>query len=132
MAIPHYKYPGEEFCYIRLSDIPEKVGTDNVREMFTKWMHGQTVPLVPWLEPQDAVYEWDWYRWCQGKLSGIEPLWDQEIEMADDKKVTEYYDSFSFVIDKQKMRIRYENETEKEVTVVFEPKEKREDTIPRG
>lgn len=76
MAIPRYEYPGEKFKYIRLSDIPEKVGSNNIRATFLDWMYGQTVPLVPGLTPQDAVYEWDWSRWCAGMLSGIEPIWD--------------------------------------------------------
>jgi hypothetical protein len=68
--IPRHQYPGQKFLYIRISEIPEEL-----RPEFLAWMRGQTVPLVEGLEPQDAVYEWDFDRFLVKKKTGWE-LWD--------------------------------------------------------
>jgi len=57
-------YEGKDFkvVYIRISELPEEE-----REPFSKWMAGQTRPVIPELEPQDAVYPWDYENWLNYK-----------------------------------------------------------------
>lgn len=56
--------------YFRISEIPEEQ-----RAEFSKWLEGQTRPLIEGLEPQDAVWPWDYNRWKLLKLTGVE-VWD--------------------------------------------------------
>lgn len=59
--------------YIRISELPE-----DEQQPFAKWMCGQTMPLIPDLVPQDAVYPWDYQVWKEqrnrGKKNPI--VWD--------------------------------------------------------
>ena len=68
--IKKYRYPNEPWSYIRISEVSEELKPE-----FLKWMRGQTVPIVPDLDPQDAVYEWDWDRWLVKQKTGRE-VWD--------------------------------------------------------
>lgn len=49
--------------YIRIGEVP---GEDR-RAALRRWMAGQTRMLVDGLEPQDAVYLWDYERWRDGR-----------------------------------------------------------------
>ena len=51
-------HSSEDFAYVRISELPE-----NEQEPFRKWLIGQTLPFIPNLEPQDAVFAWDYERW---------------------------------------------------------------------
>lgn len=51
----------DDILYIRVSECPE-----NERAALTRWMVGQTAPLIPGLDPQDAVYLWDYEQFKRG------------------------------------------------------------------
>ncbi|MCB1714139.1 MAG: hypothetical protein KDK05_03295 [Candidatus Competibacteraceae bacterium] len=61
-------YETEHFSYVRISELPA-----TVQEVFTRWMYGQTAPLLP--EAPDAVYSWDWERFKEMRRTGLE-VWD--------------------------------------------------------
>lgn len=46
--------------YVRLSEIP-----DGFAKGLSGWIVGQARPMVPGLEPQDAIFEWDWERYLK-------------------------------------------------------------------
>ena len=55
------------FTYIRISELEEWE-----KAPFSKWLYGQTLPLIPNLEPQDATYSWDYERWVEYRKTGKE------------------------------------------------------------
>lgn len=68
-AIQHQTEHG--FSYVRISELPE-----HERARFSAWMAGQTRPIIPGLEPQDAVYVWDYNNWRNEVYNGRPSLWD--------------------------------------------------------
>ena len=65
-----YEVEGHTIRYIRLSETPE-----SERAGFEAWIFHQTRPEIPGLEPQDAVYTYDYQRWREMYLN--EPtFWD--------------------------------------------------------
>jgi len=58
------------FQYVRTSEMPE-----SDRLHFEHWMFGQTRPLIPDIDPQDAAYMWDYRRWRE-HLVGKPVVWD--------------------------------------------------------
>jgi len=59
----------EEMKFPRLRDLPELE-----RELFKKYLHGQTMPICDDTAPQsewDWYYPWDYDRWKSGKA-----IWD--------------------------------------------------------
>jgi hypothetical protein len=58
---PTYEAAGVKF--FRLSDVPQPE-----RAAFSEWLYGQTMPIIPGLNPEDAVYLEDWNRWRAGRI----------------------------------------------------------------
>ncbi len=56
--------------YIRISETDE-----SLQAALSEWMIGQICPLVPGLNPQDAVYSWDWDRFLSLQRGGA-IIWD--------------------------------------------------------
>lgn len=68
-----YLYTHTDFQYIRSSELtsPEE------KQALEKWMEYQTRPLIEGiaLDEQDAIYSWDYERWCEVK-AGRKVPWD--------------------------------------------------------
>lgn len=51
-------YTYQRIAYVRLGELPVKE-----RRALEWWLYGQSAPLIPGLEPQDAVYAHDYEGW---------------------------------------------------------------------
>lgn len=63
-------YHSGDIPYIRISDLPI-----DQQAPLQVWMYHQTRPLIEGLDPQDAVYAWDYERWLVKQQTGRE-VWD--------------------------------------------------------
>jgi hypothetical protein len=48
----------EDVPYIQLKDIPENEVSD-----FRQWVKNKIMPIIPGIEPGEAVYSWDYEEW---------------------------------------------------------------------
>lgn len=57
-------YTDGDYQYLRIGELPE-----DEQALFTKWLHGQTMPLprVGGIYVEDAAFPWDYDRWKAGK-----------------------------------------------------------------
>jgi len=56
--------------FVDFNEVPE-----NYKEDFSKWLYGQTMPMIPGLE-RNAVYSWDWERYYKMKTRGTPTYFD--------------------------------------------------------
>ena len=65
------KHDQDGLEYMRISELPE-----DEREPFTEALRGQTCPVIPGIEPQDAFYVWDYNVWKKHGKDVPYHLWD--------------------------------------------------------
>lgn len=65
----YYMDDGDFLEFVNFDEIPEEY-----REEFSKWMYGQTMPVIEGY--RHAVYSWDWERWYLLKTEGKPTYFD--------------------------------------------------------
>ena len=55
--------------FINFDEVPKKW-----KEVFGKWMHGQTTPIIPKVD--HTIYSWDWERFYNMKTRGTPTYFD--------------------------------------------------------
>jgi len=55
--------------YIDFEDVPE-----DMKEEFSDWLYGQTMPMIEGVK--FAIYSWDWERYYNLKIKGIPTYFD--------------------------------------------------------
>lgn len=54
----------QDFSYVRLKELPKEE-----RSEFSEWLYGQTMPIIPELDEQDAIYLRNYERWKEEKAA---------------------------------------------------------------
>lgn len=77
-------YPHENITYIRMSELTKADG-----EQLAVWIYDQGRPIIPGLEPQDAVYSWDYETWKRVNDPAEKLMQEVSLEMIDINSYTE-------------------------------------------